>query len=81
MSVRETFDKIFNTVPETLEDLEYQIARYDLEYVDNYRVAIKGDKESENAYKESIKRGCCGRFDTTTKIKGVEYRIGCNYGH
>ena len=72
---------LFDEVPQLCEDLNYEIARHNLEYADNYRAAIKGNHESEQDYNAVIKRGCCGRFDTTTVINGITYMIGCNYGH
>lgn len=72
---------LFEKVPQLMEDLRYEIGRNDLDYADNFRVAIKGNDESERAYEVLSERGCCGRFDTTTKVDGVVYLIGCNYGH
>jgi len=72
---------LFEQVPELLEDLYYNIARYDLEYADNFRVCVVGDEVQESMYNKAIEKGCCGQFDTYTTIQGVKYRIGCNYGH
>lgn len=72
---------LFEQIPQLREDLNYEIARHNLDYADNFRAAIRGNHESEDAYYALAKRGCCGRFDTTTVINGITYMIGCNYGH
>jgi hypothetical protein len=72
---------LFQEIPQLLEDLRYEIGRNDLDYADNFRAAIKGDFESEEAYNAIAAKGCCGNFNSTTKIDGVVYLIGCNYGH
>lgn len=63
------------------EELKYQIARHDLEYADNVRYARCDNAEQMAEYNRKIERGCCGRFDHKFKYQGVEYTVGCNYGH
>lgn len=72
---------LLEEIPQLREDLSYEIARHDLDCADNYRAAIKGDDASEEDYNKVRAKGCCGSFDTTTKVEGVEYLIGCNFGH
>ena len=61
--------------------LYYEIGREDLEYVDNLRVARKGDPLQMSAYNEKVLSGCCGSMDIGVTIDGIEFAIGCNYGH
>jgi len=66
---------------QAMRDLDYEIARHGLEYADNYRACRLDDAEGLAAYNRQAARGCCGAFDTTTKIDGNKWAIGCNYGH
>lgn len=66
---------------QVMQDLEYEIARNELECVDNFRFARFGNDQEEEAYDKQRARGCCGEFDVTTKVDGVKWMIGCNYGH
>lgn len=66
---------------QVIQDLEYEIARNELECTDNFRFARFGNSEEENAYDKQKTKGCCGFFDVTTKVDGVKWMIGCNYGH
>lgn len=63
------------------EELKYHIARLDLEYADNCRYARLDNKEEMAEYNRQIQRGCCGQFDHKFKYQGIEYTVGCNYGH
>lgn len=63
------------------EELRYHIARLGLDYADNFRYACWTNSEEMKAYVDQIERGCCGRFDHKFKYRGVEYTVGCNYGH
>lgn len=73
--------ELFEKYPEALEELEYQIARFGLEYADNYRVCNPGIPEEFEAYKKAQRRGCCGVFEWSLSIRGKKILIGCNYGH
>lgn len=64
-----------------VEALQYAIDREDLECADNYRIAKRDDSWQRVAYDEAISFGCCGSFDTVVVVDGVEWMVGCNYGH
>lgn len=51
------------------------------EYMDNYRVAVKGIEEAEKCYQKTAEKGCCGFYDKEHVIDGTTYLIGFNYGH
>jgi hypothetical protein len=76
-----TTAEIFKLYPKALEELQYQIARNDLEYADNLRVAVVGDHAQMDYYEDKRARGCCGTFDIRVTIDGKKFDIGCNYGH
>ena len=42
----------------------------DLDYTDNFRVALKGDLAQEAVYKVCRSKGCCGFLDETIDIEG-----------
>ena len=50
-------------------------------YSDNFRVALTSDKNEMIEYEESIRKGCCGFFDTVEVLDGKVFRLGFNYGH
>lgn len=64
-----------------VEALQYEIDREDLEYADNYRIAKRDDSWQRAAYDEAASFGCCGSFNTIVTVGGVEWMVGCNYGH
>lgn len=64
-----------------VEALQYEIDREDLEYADNYRIAKRDDSWQRAAYDEAASFGCCGSFNTIVVVDGVEWMVGCNYGH
>lgn len=69
-------------VPEQIwEDLEYEIARNNLEYADNYRAYNFDTGKGFKAYVKATNKGCCGFFESATKLNGEKWVIGCNYGH
>jgi hypothetical protein len=72
---------LFEQVPSLLDLLHSKIEEHDMDCADNFRAAKVGDVESEEAYEEAASHGCCGRFDYVTTVDGVEYMIGCHYGH
>lgn len=58
----------------------YQIKnQYDC--VDNFRIANVNNQEEIKIYNKSLKKGCCGFHDEVYDIKGMQIKIGCNYGH
>lgn len=74
--------KAFPNVPQQVwDDLVYEVARANLEYDDNYRAYNFDTGEHFEAYKKAAKRGCCGVFESATKVNGQKWIIGCNYGH
>jgi hypothetical protein len=64
-----------------LEALEYEIARADLEYADNYRAYRVHDGLGKAEYHGALAKGCCGFFDASAVVDGEKWRIGCNFGH
>lgn len=63
------------------KELQKKITEERLSYTDNYRYARTDNEEEMAEYNEQIYNGCCGFFDYKFTHKGVEYTIGCNYGH
>jgi len=61
--------------------ISHLVDKEDLEYDDNYRVALKGDDYDEMLYKSLQDSGCCGFLDVEIVISGVTWKVGCNYGH
>lgn len=55
----------------------------ELEYCNNYRIALVGNREEEEAYDEALAAGCCGYMDrvVTDPVTGYRFKIGCNFGH
>lgn len=52
------------------------------EYVDNIRVGLVGNAESERMYEEAHSQGCCGAFDTEfAHPSGQVFKFGFNHGH
>ena len=52
------------------------------EFTDNYRFAIEGNKEHEEAYEGRRMNGCCGFCDVTIPLPdGTNLLYGFNYGH
>lgn len=75
MSFEEDYDQ-------AIDDLCYEIARYDLGIeTDNYRAYCFDTGEGFEEYVRRAKSGCCGIFESHTKINGKKWIIGCNYGH
>lgn len=72
---------LFIRFPAAREELDYQVARHDLEYADNYRVARVNYAGEMEAYYEAQRYGCCGTFEWSLTIDGQKFLIGCNYGH
>lgn len=52
-----------------------------MEYVDNHRVALLSSTEDNAAYNKQKDQGCCGSMDRIIIVDGVNWRVGCNYGH
>lgn len=72
----------FNKVPDQVFlDLEYEVAKAELDYADNYRAYRYHDNYLRKEYKQAWSQGCCGYFETSTTVDGVKWIIGCNYGH
>ena len=66
---------------QAIEDIDYEVARGELDCADNYRWYKDGDAEGQKLYEEAREDGCCGSLDTSTFINGQKWFIGCNYGH
>ncbi len=72
----------FEQVPKQVwENLEYEIARAELEYADNYRAYRVKDDLCREAFLQAVRQGCCGSFESSTTVAGDKWIIGCNYGH
>lgn len=66
---------------EAINILNEKVKEQDLEYADNFRAAPVNNPKLWAKYKEAFDEGCCGFFDTSIYIDGVQWDIGCNYGH
>lgn len=53
----------------------------DYDYSDNERIARTDNPLEMAVYEYQFKNGCCGYYDKTVTLNGVEYKIGFNYGH
>lgn len=74
MTYEEQKKEAFRILSEKIDELE-------LECADNYRAAPVLDQEKWAKYQEIYESGCCGSFDTSVYINGIQWDIGCNYGH
>lgn len=73
------YHKLF---PESVwEHINTVIAEGEYDHADNLRAAAVGNAEQEAEYEARKATGCCGYYDDTAVIDGVEYRVGFNYGH
>lgn len=71
-----------NVPEEVWENLEYEIARAELEYSDNLRAYRCFDLLYFEDFMKAEKGGCCGVFETSTTCNdGNVWIIACNYGH
>ena len=61
--------------------LYYEIGRAGLDFVDNMRVARSNNPLEMFGYRQKAAQGCCGVFESHVTIDGIEFTIGCNYGH
>jgi len=66
---------------EVFDDLRYEIARNGLDNADNFRAYRYADKYGYEQFLEKYNNGCCGSFQSHTKVAGEKWIIGCNYGH
>ena len=63
---------------ELINEINYQVAANSLDYADSYRATPTTKSIREHEAKVS----CCGVWEGKHTCKsGVEYFIGCNYGH
>ena len=69
--------------PDDVADaMRYEIARAELDYVDNHRAYRINDEWLKESFKAAKRAGCCGSFETKVKLKnGESWVVGCNYGH
>lgn len=52
------------------------------DYMDNERLATKGNIEQENIYDKQVGEGCCGSVDVELDCDdGTVLMFGFNYGH
>ena len=76
---------VFKDVPqEVWDDLKYNMAYEGLgdeDCVDNYRAYRVSDDFLKDEYIQASNKGCCGSFQTWTKVNGEKWIMGCNYGH
>lgn len=61
--------------------IQERAEKLDLEYADNFRWYRKDNSENLDEFKERERNGCCGFYTGEVTIDGIEYVIGCNYGH
>ena len=67
---------------EVVEAIEYEAARCELEYVDNYRAYRVSDNFLKEDFINKFSFGCCGSFEShCIDLAGNKWIIGCNYGH
>lgn len=66
---------------QVIEDLQYEIARNELEFTDNYRYARFNNEAEMASFEKIAESGCCGVFTYYTVVDGEKWAIGCNYGH
>lgn len=75
-------DGKFADVPDAVwKDLDYEIGRADLDFVDNYRAYRFSDGFLKEEYEAAKLKGCCGFFDTWVTVDGEKWGVGCNHGH
>jgi hypothetical protein len=62
---------------------QFRDLTWDLDFVDNYRVADKAKRNQVRRYKKWQARGCCGSVDVERFcwFNLRTYLLGCNYGH
>ena len=66
---------------QVLLDLQYDEFRFGLDYADSYR-AVRKYHPAPGARKRFAQCvSCCGVYESSTIVDGVEWIIGCNYGH
>jgi len=71
-----------NTIPHQVwRDIDYEVAKCDLEYADNYRAYRVSDGYCREEFDHAYNKGCCGFFQSHTIVDGEKWIIGCNYGH
>lgn len=77
------FAMMWHLIPtEVRHELQYEIARHELEYADNYRAYRVRDNFLFDDWSTAYHQGCCGSFDTVITLKnGEKWIVGCNYGH
>lgn len=73
----------FERVPDKVwEELQYEIYRAQLDYDNNWRAYRHHDGLHFSDWKLSLKKGCCGEFQTHVYDEdGLKWIVGCNYGH
>lgn len=78
-------EKQHANIPKDIKDYACGYAFGDeYEYVDNLRIAEKGNRKSESLYERQKAQGCCGFADYIPipfLSDGKEYYFGFNYGH
>jgi hypothetical protein len=71
--------ELFDQYPQCLEELQYQVARSDLEYADSFRMCFEDDAFQKRDYHKAV--SCCGTREFRMKVDGRYVLLGCNYGH
>lgn len=74
-------ERLFQRYPKVVAELHRLIEVNDLEYADNLRIAKADDSWDRLDFDEAAYRGCCGCFTRVVNVDGVDFIVGCNYGH
>lgn len=69
-------DKILQEICSIIESEEFSH-----ENIDNFRACLVGDAVGEKEFQEMADSGCCGSFEKTIELDGLQYKVGFNYGH
>lgn len=79
----ETMQDILKRYPRVVDKLYEEVVALDLDCADNFRIAKADDSWDRDrvAFDEVVEAGCCGSYNAEVVVDGVEYLIGCNYGH
>lgn len=72
---------LFYRYPKVGSELQRLIEVNDLDCVDNRRMAKADDAWQRIEFDEAAYRGCCGTFERIVNVDGVDFLVGCNYGH
>ena len=76
------YEPSFEYVPPAVwRKLTYLIEKFGLDYADNFRAMRVRDGLHSKDFTAAEYEGCCGCFERKVLVNGVEWIVGCNYGH